>query len=103
MLLPPMNPQSASPHDELRSEFDPLTLHEEAHSVRIPLRECHSIPNSLPPTFPKIDVDETPSPEDASKASRRDSKSVRFSLDGGSVRYFNPTEKPSLVQKMDHS
>ncbi|KAL4999349.1 hypothetical protein BDV10DRAFT_57736 [Aspergillus recurvatus] len=70
------------------------------------LRQCHSLPQSLtlshvseassaPAAGDSVSAIDT-SPKEAS----RHSKTVRFALGSKSIQYFNPTERPSLVQKL---
>ncbi|KAL4776963.1 hypothetical protein BDW60DRAFT_175162 [Aspergillus nidulans var. acristatus] len=88
MLLPQQDCQSRP------SEVDGL-LDEEVSQ----LRQHHSLPRSLthsevkePSSAPGIDA-LTP------RGDSRHSKTVRFALGSKSIQYFNPTERPSLVQK----
>ncbi|KAL2815864.1 hypothetical protein BDW59DRAFT_166599 [Aspergillus cavernicola] len=86
MLLPPIHAQSDCEHAvELLPER--------------PLRECHSIPHSLPPSFHQADPPAPPT-KDEDVSSRSRSKSVRFALDVRTIQYFNPTEKPSCVHRL---
>lgn len=99
MLLPPMNlerqqrPPSAVQGNDAESKREP----------KLPLRECHSIPHSLPPSFPERAVSELatlPTIDNLPQAATKQrSKSVRFSISEGMVQYFNPTEMTRSVHK----
>ncbi|KAL4744569.1 hypothetical protein BDW72DRAFT_81157 [Aspergillus terricola var. indicus] len=63
------------------------------------LRQHHSLPQSLTHSEVKEassarSIDTFPPRGDS-----RHSKTVRFALGSKSIQYFNPTERPSLVQK----
>ncbi|OJJ62339.1 hypothetical protein ASPSYDRAFT_638393 [Aspergillus sydowii CBS 593.65] len=100
MLLPPMNlerqqrPPSAVQGNDAESKREP----------KLPLRESHSIPHSLPPSFPERAVSELatlPTIDNLPQAATKQrSKSVRFSISEGMVQYFNPTEMTRSVHKM---
>ncbi|KAL4916037.1 hypothetical protein BDW62DRAFT_203042 [Aspergillus aurantiobrunneus] len=92
-----------------QSRLPPLGEYPNEHDLspqelKNPLRECHSIPHSLPPSFPQRDISgisSLPSLKDPPEiTATHPSKSVRFALGVKSIQYFNPTEKPSSVQKM---
>ncbi|KAL4947202.1 hypothetical protein BDW69DRAFT_190409 [Aspergillus filifer] len=90
--------QSISPQSEHPNELDPYRFLEERTETRTSFRECHSIPNSLPPSFPRADLEESIK-DPPRKKSKQHSKSVRFDLGQRMVQYFNPTETPDSVQK----
>ncbi|KAL4907360.1 hypothetical protein BDW74DRAFT_149027 [Aspergillus multicolor] len=62
------------------------------------LRECHSSPRSSCreivelPAFPSLN-------EPQKEVSKQSCKTVRFALRSKTIQYFNPAERPSLVQK----
>ncbi|KAL4822062.1 hypothetical protein BDW67DRAFT_179879 [Aspergillus spinulosporus] len=89
MLLPQGDCQSRP------SETDGLLEGEESQ-----LRQRHSLPRSLT----QNEVKETSSAAEfdafTPRGDSRHLKSVRFALGSKSIQYFNPTERPSLVQKL---
>ncbi|KAL2828318.1 hypothetical protein BJY01DRAFT_228595 [Aspergillus pseudoustus] len=96
MLLPLITPQSACQPDNDPRRLDQL---EARQSLRVPLRECHSIPDSLPRSFGQS-VDKVASSSITErKMSKGDSKTVRFAPGGKSIQYFDPTERASCVHK----
>ncbi|KAL4959333.1 uncharacterized protein BDV14DRAFT_205755 [Aspergillus stella-maris] len=103
MAMPLVNQrQSFPPQGEHPNELDPFKFLEDRKEARTSLRECHSIPNSLPPSFPRADLKESIE-NPPRKTPRQHSKSVRFSLGQRMVQYFNPTETPDSVQKMNET
>ncbi|KAL4988170.1 hypothetical protein BDW68DRAFT_177057 [Aspergillus falconensis] len=63
------------------------------------LRQCHSMPQSL--SLSDItEVSSAPALDTSPREASRDSKTVRFAVGSKSIQYFNPTERPSLVQKL---
>ncbi|KAL4739767.1 hypothetical protein BDV11DRAFT_169807 [Aspergillus similis] len=89
MLLPQPDCQSRP------SEADGLLEEEESH-----LRQHHSLPRSLTHSEVKEaasapDIDTSPPRGESGHP-----KTVRFALGSKSIQYFNPNERPSLVQKL---
>jgi hypothetical protein len=88
MLLPLITPQNT-----YQSDGNPHDLVDEREGLRVPLRVCHSIPDSSFPQKPWTpDLQNTP-------ISRSDSKKVRFATYDESIQYFDPTERALCVQK----
>jgi hypothetical protein len=88
MLLPLINPQNTC-----QSDGNPHDLLEGSEGLRVPLRVCHSIPDSSFTQKSSSPIPERPS------ISRSDSKKVRFATYGESVQYFDPTERSLCVER----
>ncbi|OJI96444.1 hypothetical protein ASPVEDRAFT_238155 [Aspergillus versicolor CBS 583.65] len=105
MLLPPINverekytgcavqgnTQNKQNTENTQNEVEP----------KLPLRESHSIPHSLPPSFSRtVSEPSTPAIDNLPRAAMKQrSKSVRFSISDGMTQYFNPTEMTRSVHK----
>ncbi|BCS18856.1 uncharacterized protein APUU_11684A [Aspergillus puulaauensis] len=95
MLLPPANASSAV-QEKTQNDAEPK------QEPKLPLRESHSIPHSLPPSFPELPVSDLPTLptiDNPQAVPKERSKSVRFSISDGMIQYFNPTEMTRSVRK----
>lgn len=102
MLLPPSNVEREQ-YTGCAVQGNPQNMQNTQNEAepKLPLRESHSIPHSLPPSFSRtVSEPSTPAIDNLPRAAMKQrSKSVRFSISDGMTQYFNPTEMTRSVHK----